>query len=448
MSPRERARPHPESLPVGALITALVALGQISTSIYVPSMPSIVADLATTPERVNLTLSGFLLGFAVCQLVFGPGSDHFGRRPMVFAGLALYLASSLLCAMAPNIDLLIAGRLLQGMAACSGPVLGRAIVRDVYGPSRTAAAMAWIGAALAVSPAVAPMIGGYLQEWFGWRASFVFLLAVGVAISAATWWLLTETSPRHAARRPDRSPDPSAEGLPEPLAEGLPEPLAESLPDPSAGGLPDPSAEGLRNHLPATPLLAAFGTLIADRSFVGYTLCVAFIFAGLMAYAAGGPFVFITLLGLAPSTYGMLAVFTVAGYLAGSLAAGKLSRRVAARRLTAAGLAAALLGGAGLVIPALVATPSVMAVVAPMVLFTAGIGVVLPAGIAGAMAPFPRIAGAASALLGFVQMLVAAGASLATGLLHAPSALPMAGVIAACAVLATATFIALVRPSR
>ena len=404
MTAGERTRPHPESLPVGALLTALVALGQISTSIYIPSMPSIAAEFSSTPAHVNLTLSGFLLGFAVSQLLFGPASDRFGRRPVLFAGLGLYLAASVLCALASGIEMLIVGRVLQGMAACAGPVLGRAIVRDVYGAERTAAAMAWIGAALAVSPAVAPIIGGYLQEWFGWRASFVFLMLVGIVLFAATGWLLSETSPRHGP----------------------------------GGGAPE-------LHLAADGFATTFLRLLADRRFLGYTLCVAFIFAGLMAYAAGGPFVFITLLGLSPSGYGMLAVFPVAGYLAGSIAAGRLSRRVPVARLTAAGLAISLCGGLGLVVPAAVAEPSVAAVVVPMMLFTAGLGIVLPTGMAGAMAPWPRVAGAASALLGCVQMLVAAGASLAAGLLPAVSALPMAAVITASAGLAAAAFIALVR---
>src|SRR5512132_1929164 len=234
-------RAHPESLPVGALLTALVALGQISTSIYIPSMPSIVVDLATTPDWVNLTLSGFLLGFALCQMIFGPISDRFGRRPVLFVGLGSYLASSLLCTLAPGIGVLIAGRVLQGMAACAGPVLGRAIVRDVYGPTRTAAAMAYIGAALAISPAMAPIIGGYLQVWFGWRAAFVFLTAVGVLIFVATWLLLDETNPR------DRRPESDAPNL-----------------------------------------LSACETLLRDRRYLGYTLVVAFVFAGLMAFAPAG----------------------------------------------------------------------------------------------------------------------------------------------------------------
>ena len=389
------------SLVVGALLTALVALGQISTSIYVPSMPAIVHDLMTTPDRVNLTLSGFLAGFAVCQLVFGPLSDRCGRRPTLLAGLGLYLGASVWCALAPSIGALIAARVLQGMAACVGPVLGRAIVRDVYGPDGTARAMAMIGAALAISPAVAPIIGGYLQVWFGWRAAFVFLSGVAVVVLAATFWLLAETNP---ARNP--------------------------------------------GHLGGPGLLATAAGLLSDRRYLGNTVAVGFIFAGLMAFTAGGPFVFIEVLGLSPQHYGMLAVFTVAGFLAGSLLTGRLTARMALEHLVLLGLVVAVAGALAMAVLAALAMPSVVAVVTPMAVFTAGLGIVLPAGMAAAMAPFPRVAGSASALLGFLQMLMAALASVAVGALPHPSALPMATVIATTAVLALLGFVILVRPRR
>jgi MFS transporter, DHA1 family, multidrug resistance protein len=393
-------RADPESLWVGALLTALVALGQISTSIYIPSMPSIVVDLATTPARVNLTLSGFLLGFAVCQMVFGPISDRLGRRPVLFAGLGLYLIASALCAFAPTIAALIAGRVLQGMAACAGPVLGRAIVRDIYGPSRTAAAMAYIGAALAISPAVAPIIGGYLQVWFGWRSAFVFLTVVGALIFAASWRLLAETNPRNPGSRAN-----------------------------------------------APGLLTSCALLLRDRRYLGYTLVVAFIFAGLMAFAAGGPYVFMDLLGMRPDHYGMLSIFTVLGFLVGSLAAGRLTGRLPLNRLVLLGVGGSLLGGGLMVGLAALAPLSVASIVAPMAIFSAGLGMALPAGMAGAMAPFPQIAGAASALLGFIQMLVAAAASFAVGVLPHGSALPMAVVIAASAAAALLSFTGLVLPA-
>jgi DHA1 family bicyclomycin/chloramphenicol resistance-like MFS transporter len=384
---------------LGALLTALVALGQISTSIYIPSMPSIVDDLATTPDRVNLTLSGFLLGFAVCQMVFGPLSDRFGRRPTLIAGLGLYLAFTLVCAFAWSIQGLIVGRILQGMAACVGPVLGRAIVRDLYGVEGTAKAMAKISAALAISPAIAPIIGGYLQAWFGWRAAFIFLGGVGVVVLVATLWLLRESNPRGSGAR-------------------------------------------VENH---HGLLAAVTTLLADRSYLGNTMAVSCVFAGLMAFAAGGPFVFIDILRLSPQHYGMLAVFTVAGYLAGTLVAGRLAGRLPLDRLTLLGLVICITGGGFMLVAAAAAPPSTVALVAPMAVFTAGLGIVLPSGIAAAMVPFPAIAGSASALLGFLQMMVAAAASSLVGILPHDSAVPMAAVIAGGAALALLAFIFLIR---
>ncbi len=390
-------KPHPESLSVGALLTALVALGQISTSIYIPSLPSLVESLATDAEKVNLTLSMFLFGFAVGQLVYGPLSDRFGRRPVLLVGIALYVAASIACTFATTIEGLIAGRLAQGMAACAGPVLGRAIVRDVYGPTRSAKAMAYIGVALAISPAVAPIIGGYLQVWFGWRAAFVFLCVVGVVILVGVWALLEETN-AHT----------------------------------DAGPL------NLRS------LGRAYGVLLSSPAYYGYSLAVAFVFAGLMAFAAGSPFIFIDLLGLGPAQFGMLAILNVAGFLTGSLAAGRLTQRHGIDRMLAAGVSLCLAGGGAMAAIALAGAIGIAQIVVPMMVFTAGMGIVLANGFAGALAPFPRIAGTASAVLGFLQMAVAGTASLVVGAFVPTSQLPMAAVIAVTAAAAFAAFMLLV----
>lgn len=395
-SRRDRARPHPESLAVGALLTALVALGQISTAIYMPSLPSLVATLNTDAAAAGRTLSFFLFGFGVCQLVYGPLSDRFGRRPVLLVGVALYLVASIACAFAPTIEALIAGRFLQGMSASAGPVLGRAIVRDVYGPVRAAKALAYIGVALAISPAVAPVIGGYLQAWFGWRAAFWFLSAVGVVLFTAIALFLQET---HHDR--------------------------------------DPRALNVRR------LAGAYRALLISRAYWGHALAVAFVFAGLMAFTAGAPFVFISVLGLSPEHFGMLSVFNVCGFLAGSLAAGRWTLRIGSDRLLLVGVSLCLLGGAAMAAIAIAGAIGIAAIIAPMTVFTAGMGIVLANGIAGAMAPFPRTAGTASALLGFVQMVVAGLASQAVGAFQQTSQLPMAGIIAGCALVAFVVFIAL-----
>jgi DHA1 family bicyclomycin/chloramphenicol resistance-like MFS transporter len=396
-----RPKPHPESLAVGALLTALVALGQISTSIYIPSLPFLVDALDTTAGDVNLTLSVFLYGFAVCQLVYGPLSDRFGRRPVLLAGVSLYVAASFACVFATSIEALIMGRFVQGMTACAGPVLGRAIVRDVYGPARSAKAMAFIGMALAVSPAVAPIIGGYMQTWFGWRANFVLLGVIGLSILAAVMALLAETNTHR-----------------------------------------DPRA------LRVGRLAGAAGTLLADGRYWGYTLSVGLVFAGLMAFTAGAPFVFIDGLGLPPERFGMLSVFNVLGFLGGSVAAARLTQRLGIDRLLLAGTGLCLAGGVAMAAIAMTGHVSIAGIIAPMMVFALGLGIVLPNGIAGALAPFPRIAGTASALLGFLQMIIAGSASVVVGRFAGASPVAMAAVIALVSAAALAAFTMLVWRSR
>jgi MFS transporter, DHA1 family, multidrug resistance protein len=389
--------PRPDSLAVTALLTALVAIGSFSTSIYVPSMPALAVEFGATPEQVKLTLTLFLLAFALGQLVYGPLSDRIGRRGLLLAGLGLYLAGSLACALAPSIGTMIAARFLQAAGACAGAVLGRAVVRDVHGRAGTARVFAWIGAATALSPAIAPTLGGHLHVWFGWRANFVLLAALGAALLLGVRLLLPETNRRR-----------------------------------------DPQATGLGR------MAANYRLLLADRRFLGYLLCGSLPYAGLYAYIAVTPFLFIGRLGLSPEVYGTLTLFTTGSYLAGSLAAARLGPRLGVDGLVLAGVAVALAGAA--VMAALAAfVLSVPTLLGPMMLFSVGLGLSLPSAMAGGMLPFPQMAGAASALLGFWQMFLAALATLATAALPQASALGMAALLVALAAASVAARLTLLR---
>jgi MFS transporter, DHA1 family, multidrug resistance protein len=392
-----RPMPRPDSLAVTALLTALVAVGSFSTSIYVPSMPALAAEFATTPDRVKLTLTLFLFGFALGQLVYGPASDRLGRRGVLVAGLGLYLAGSLACALAPSIGTMIAARFLQAAGACAGAALGRAVVRDVHGRAGTQRVFGWIGAATALSPAIAPTLGGHFHVWFGWRANFVLLAALGAALLLGVLALLPETNRRR-----------------------------------------DPQATGIGR------MAANYRLLLADRRFLGYLLCGSLLYAGLYAYIAVTPFLFIERLGLSPETYGTLTLFTTGSYLAGSLAAARLGGRLGVDGLVLAGAAVALAGAAAMAALAFLVL-SVATLLGPMMLFSVGLGLLLPSAMAGGMLPFPQIAGAASALLGFCQMLLAALATFATAALPRASAIGMAAMLVALAGAALAARLTLLR---
>ncbi len=388
-----------ESLGIGALITALVALGQISTSLYTPSLPSLAQALHATQQQANLTLSLFLIGFAPAQLVIGTLSDRYGRRPVLMIGLLAYIAASFACALAPTIGILLLGRFVQGIAACTGPVLSRAIVRDIYGAERSATALAYVGAALAISPAVAPIIGGYLQLWYGWRSAFLLQTALGIVLCLASHWLLPETR------------------------------------------LADPP--GRRRRFAVTTR-SVHWRVLSEPGYLANTLAVAWVFAGLMAYTVSGPFIFIDQMGLSPQHFGMLAIVTVAGYLAGSLTAARLSRRRQPHQLMPLGLLLTVTGGVAASAFAIASggTPAIPEIVVPMAIFCAGVGIVFAAGIAGALAPFPEVAGTASAWLGFLQMAVAAAATTVLGAFEMASATPMALALLISAGLATACYMA------
>jgi len=383
------ARPRSDSLAVAVLLTALVSFGPLSTDLYLPALPTLQRVFATDAASVQFTLSVFLMGFAVAQLAMGPLSDRFGRRPVLMAGLVVYIAASVACALAADIGQLTAARLVQAVGACCGPVLGRAVVRDVYGRERAARMYAYMSMAMALAPAVAPMIGGALTQGPGWRAGFALLATLGAAALAAVWLMLEETN-RH------RDADATDPGR----------------------------------------LLSNYVMLLREPTFRGYALCFAAMFAALFAFISGSSFVLIGELGLSPVRYGMAFAAVIAGYMAGSFAAGRLTVRLGIDRMITIGLAAGCLGGftgAGLALAGVVSLP---AIILPVTLVMAAAGLVLPNAMAGAIAPFGTMAGTASALLGFLQMLVAALVGMAVGHFADRGPLPMMAGIAVTALLA------------
>ncbi|GBD44592.1 Bicyclomycin resistance protein [bacterium HR40] len=380
-TPRDLAVPSGGGLAV--LLTALVAFQAISTDLYLPSLPAIVRDLATDIETVQLTLSLFLLGFGAGQLLWGPLSDRFGRRPVLLAGLCLYVVAGLACALVDDIASLVALRLAQGMAASAGPVLGRAVVRDLWGPRESARVLSYLAGAMAVAPMVGPILGGWLTALFGWRANFLALAAFGAAVLAMVALRLGETNP---------APDPLA--------------------------------------LRPRRLLSGYLEVGRHPAFFWHALAAGFVYSGIFCFISGSPYVLIELSGLAPPAFGAAFATAVAGYMLGGFAAGRLHAPLGPGRTLRLGATLCTLAGVIGFLETVRGLPPPVGIVAPAFAYFLGAGMVLPGCMAGAIAPFASRAGLASGLLGAVQLAIGATIGVLLAALYDGTARPMMGFLA------------------
>lgn len=391
--PSASDRLAPDGFSFRALLTLLVAFGPLSTDLYLPSLPSIATHFAVGAAEAQLTLSVFLLGFAGGTLIWGPLSDRFGRRPTMLAGLAFFFVATLACAAAESMTQLIVARFVQAIGACVGPVVARAVVRDVFAREEAARVLSYMAMAMGLAPMVGPVIGGMLEAAFGWRSNFILIAAVGAVALAATFRALPETN-RH------------------------------------------PNAEATR----PSRMAAQFRELAGHRPYVGYALTVALAYSGIFAFISGSSFVLIRLFGVSPPAFGWLFAACVAGYMTGAFLSGRFTRRVGLHRMILVGGTVASTGGLAMTAFALTGSTAPWGIVLPMVAFLMGVGMMMANSQAGAVAPFPRMAGAASALLGFVQMTIAAAVGVAVGHVLETSALPMAAAIALSGLGALAVF--------
>jgi len=353
--------PTPPSSRTIVIITLLVALGPLATDLYLPALPILTEAFHTNSSKVQLTLSIYFIGFAVGQLIYGPLSDRFGRKPVMLGGMLLFVVCSGAAVYAGSIESLIAIRLLQALGGCVGPVLGRAMVRDLYTPAEAGRVLSHIASAMALAPAFAPIIGGYLTVLFGWEANFWLLLGYGLLVLTA-------------------------------LVFGIPETVPQK----------NPRATNIRQ------LLANYLTLARHPVWRRNTLICSFIFAGLFAFLSGSSFVLIDYLGVSEQGYGFLFALVVAGFITGSQISARLSRRTSAPTIIRYGCWVGLLAGLAMLGLSLSGVHSVAALVGPQFFYMMAVGMVMPHTLAGALAPFPHMAGTVSALFGTVQMLIAA----------------------------------------
>lgn len=339
---------------IGALI---VALGAVSMSLYTPALPTLVAVFGTTPATVKLTLSVYFCGFAFAQLVCGPLSDAYGRRPVAIGFYSIYLVGSLVAVLSPSIAWLLAGRALQGIGVAAGIAISRAIVRDQFTGQSSARIMNLIGLMLAIGPAISPTIGGLILSTAGWRAIFLVMTAYGLVVLLVLTFGVAETN---------RKPDP---------------------------GMAHPRR-----------VLASYRTLLSDRAFMRAGLVLGLTLGGIYTLAAVLPFVLIETVGLTPVQFGMAMVAQTGAYSAGAAVTGRLLRRHDAMRLIPVGLGIIVVGAIALAVGLRLLPPSLLTVMGPVALWAFGNALLMPGTTTGALAGFGAIAGAASALTGFLQI--------------------------------------------
>jgi MFS transporter, DHA1 family, multidrug resistance protein len=370
-----------------AMLAALVALGPLSVDMYLPAMPNMMAALDTGISQMHLTVSSYMAGFAIFHLACGPLADRFGRKPILIGGTALFVAACVGCSRSTNVEELLLFRFLQGVGACVGPTLARAVTRDIFGPTGAARALSLIAMLMALAPAVAPTLGGVMLLVLPWPSIFLFLACYGAVMIVLIHLLLPESLP-------------GAQSL---------HPLV---------------------------ILRNYGELFADPFFLSVTLASGLVYAGLIAYLSSSSFVYINMLGVPAALLGLIFLSSVIGYMSGSALSARLSRRHDSERIMLLGLVTGMVATSLMMAGSWLWPDSVLALMLPMILYSTGMGLVLPHAMAIALRPFPYIAGTASALLGFIQMSLSAITSALVGVFLQDTPRPMLGTMLLVALLA------------
>jgi DHA1 family bicyclomycin/chloramphenicol resistance-like MFS transporter len=338
---------------IGAMLTAI---GPLSMALFTPAMPQIVHAFGTTAASVSMTLSLYFAGFAFAQLFCGPLSDGFGRRPVAIAFMSIYAVASLAALVAPTIEVLIAARFVQGIGAAAGVAIARAIVRDLFTHERSARIMNLIGIILSVGPALAPTIGGLTMELAGWHAIFIEMLAAGIAIILVVKFFLRETVERDLSRISPRA------------------------------------------------LARSYGLLLTSPYFMFSSLTIAGTSGAIYTLATVLPFIMMGPVGFSPAQFGVSMILQTGTYFCGSIVVRMLLPRFGAFRLVFVGILSVCVSSVLMATLTRFTSPSLATVMGPVAVYALGVAFVMPAMQTAALAPFPRIAGSASAMAGFLQM--------------------------------------------
>jgi len=375
---------RPGTFGLTALLAALTAIGPLSTDMYLPALPEIARRLDASTAEVQLTISAYLIGFAIGQIFYGPVSDRHGRKPVLLFALALYCTATVACALSPSIELLIVARAFQALGGCGAVVLTRAVVRDLYSGTRAGRELSLIGSVMALGPVLAPIVGGLLQTGFGWRSVFGALLAAGLAGATLVALLLPET-----------------------LAARAREPVSP------------------------VSMFRSYGVIARNPAYLAYLGLGSLSYAGLFAWISGASFVLQSLYGLSPFNFGAVFALGAVGYMTGTSLAARIVTKLGIDHTMGIGSGLLATGGLGASAAVAFGLTSALSLMLPVAVYLAGLGMVLPQSMAGALTPFPERAGAASSLFGFIQQSIAALCGAMVGWLLGQSAWPVAGTVTA-----------------
>lgn len=378
-SPTPRPLPEYAHAPILLLIIGFMMLQPLSTDLYLASLPSLATVFGVPASTVQLTLSVFVIGFGGAQLVIGPLSDRYGRRPVLIWGLALYVAASLLCAFAQTIQVLVAARFMQALGCCSAIIIARAIVRDAYAPADSARVIARASSWLSLAPLTGPILGSYLQVAFGWRAAFVALSILSAIVLGAVILRLPETNVHK-----------------------------------------NPRATELRG------LMANYRHVLGSRAFWAHVLPGALSYGSIFAFISGSSLVLIRVLGVPTQLFGYCFAFGVSGYLCGTIVCRRLLPRFGPSATLRIGSTLSLAAGALFLAAVGVGLAHWSVVVVAMFLTMGAHGINFPVSQSGSVTPFPQQAGTAAGLMGAIVMLAAFGVGTIVGATFDGTLFPLA----------------------
>ena len=372
---------------IAVILGALTAMGPLAIDMYLPALPTIARDLNVSAAAVQVSLALYFVGIALGQAFYGPLSDRIGRKPALAFGLAVFVVASIGCAISSNVASLVVFRFLQALGGCAPLVVPRAVVRDYFDERESARMLSMLILVMGLAPILGPLVGGQLLVRFGWRSVFWVLAAYGAIWFVNVAIFLPESLPPERRRRP-----------------------------------------------PVRAILGIYGQLLRDRTYLGYVLAGGFMFAGLLSYISGSPFVFIEIFRVPPERFGLFFGTNAIGIIAASQINRWLAGRVHPRRIIAAVLPVATAAGCAMLASAYTGRGGFAGILVPLFCFIACYGFIMPNTTALAMAPHGAIAGSASALLGTLQFILGATAGALVGALGNGTAVPFAAVIAACGV--------------